>query len=252
MASRTLGTTARRQPVGIVEALNREWQELDGDLRGDAELWAARHQVLSGCHTLADVLAVVRRDGDAALRALLAEVANFDQLAGRVVLQSMLGRMVTMAGRDARAGVDDYVAVLWCQILTYPLQRRPSSIAANLALDTLKSVRRERRWVVRGEVSTWPPGDVFDSLCDQASARTDAVRPSPADRVGAAAVLAAAWELELIDQPTRAILANVYVEGLTGVDVARRHGTSPGSVRARCSKAVRRLAGSAPALLEAA
>lgn len=252
MASRTLGTVARERSVGIVEALNLEWQGLDCDFRGDAEIWAARHQVLSGCRTLADVLAAVRRDGDAALHALLAEVANADQLAGRVVLQSLLGRMVRMAARDDRAGVDDYVAMLWCQIGAYPLERRPSSIAANLALDTLKAVRRERRWVIRGEVTTWPPGDVFDGLCDQATSRMDGPPQSPADLVGAAELLAAAFELELIDQSTRSILTNVYLEGLKGVDVAQRHGTSAGSVRVRCSKAVRRMAAAAPALLEAA
>lgn len=252
MASRTWGTVARERSVGIVEALNLEWQGLDCDFRGDAELWAARHQVLSGCRTLADVLAAVRCDADAALRALLAEVANDNQLAGRVVLQSLLGRMVRMAARDQRAGVDDYVAALWCQIRAYPLERRPSSIAANLALDTLKAVRRERRWVVRGEVTTWPPGDAFEGLCEQAAGRTDAGSPGPADVVGGAALLAAAHELGLIDRSTRAILTGVYLEGLSGVDVAQRHGTSAGSVRTRCSKAVGRMATAVPALLEAA
>jgi len=168
------------------------------------------------------------------------------------VLQALLGLMVRMAARDGQAGVDDYVSALWCQIRAYPLDRRPSSIAANLTLDTLKAVHRERRWLVRGEVTTWPPGDVFDELCDHAMRRTAAGPPSPADLVGAADVLATAYELGLIDQSTRAILVGVYLEGLTGVDVAQRHGTSPGSVRARCSKAVRRMAESAPALLKAA
>ncbi len=252
MASRTLGTVARERSVGIVEALNLEWQGLDGDFRGDAELWAARHQVLTGCRTLADVLAVVQRDADAGLHALLAEVASADQLAGRVVLQSLLGRMVRMAARDPRAGVDDYVAALWCQIRTYPLGSRPSSIAANLALDTLKAVRRERRWVVRGEVTTWPPGDVFEGLCDQAMGRTAAGPQSFVDLVGGAGVLAAAHELGLIDHSTRAILADVYLDGLSGLDVAQRHRTSAGSVRVRCSKAVRRMATAVPALIEAA
>ena len=44
-----------------------------------------------------------------------------DQLAGRVVLQALIGRMVRMAQRDPRAGIDDYLARLWCVINSYPL-----------------------------------------------------------------------------------------------------------------------------------
>ena len=62
-----------------------------------------------------------------------------DQLAGRVVLQAVIGRMVRMAQRDPRAGIDDYLAQLWCAISSYPLQRRPVRIAANLSMDTLKA-----------------------------------------------------------------------------------------------------------------
>ena len=49
-----------------------------------------------------------------------------NQAAGRVVLQALIGRMVRMAQRDPRAGIDDYLARLCCVINSYPLQRRPA------------------------------------------------------------------------------------------------------------------------------
>ena len=76
------------------------------------------------------VLAVDRQQ----IAALLAEVSIGDQLAGRVVLQALIGRMVRMAQRDPRSSVDDYLALLWCVINNYPLQRRPVRIAANSSL----------------------------------------------------------------------------------------------------------------------
>jgi len=54
-----------------------------------------------------------------------------------------------MARRDPRAGIDDYIARLWCVINSYPLNRRPVWIAANLSMDTVKAVSRAHRWMGR-------------------------------------------------------------------------------------------------------
>jgi len=236
---------------GIIDALNQEWCRIDSEQGVAVADWARRHAVLSTCTSANQVLNVVRSsDSDAALRVLLAATAAGEQLAGRVVLQSMLGRMVQMAHRDARAGVDDYVAALWCQIGTYPLARRPARIAANLALDTLKAVHREHRWLVRGEVTTWPPGVLLDELFNvvRGQVAPDGHHSDPDAR----AVLAAARSLKLIDDAATSILTSVYLDGLSGAEAARRHGTSAGSIRVRCSRAVGRLSRSAAALSEAA
>jgi hypothetical protein len=251
------GTPVRptaRQGTGttIVDALNQEWRRLEVGRHQTVATWAGRHGALAGCRSLTEVLDVVREDPDPALHALLVEVGSGDQLAGRVLLQSMLGRMVRMARRDPRAGVDDYVATLWCQISTYPLARRPVRIAANLALDTLKAVHREHRWVVRGEVSTWPPGALLDEVLESCRRRSG-VQPDPgADDLDARSVLTAARDLQLLDDAASTLLASVYLEGLSGSEAAARHGTTAGSIRVRCSRAVRRLTLSAPALAEAA
>ncbi len=48
------------------------------------------------------------------------------------------------------------------------------------------------------------------------------------------------------------LLHAVYVDGLSGVEAAARHATTPGSLRVRCSRAVHRLAEHAADVAEAA
>lgn len=235
---------------GIIRALNQEWLELTQDTRDVDNGWARRHPVFADCRDLNQVLDVVRSDPDTALHAMLTEVATGDQRAGRVVLQAMIGRLVQMAYRDPRAGMDDYVAAMWCEIQTYPLARRPVSIAANLALDTLKSVRREHRWMSQGEVTTWPPGELLNDIFHSAGSISSDVR-APAD-LDARTVLTAARHLELINGSVHELLTSVYLDGLSGVAAAERHHSTAGSVRVRCSRAVSRLVRAAPQLMEAA
>jgi hypothetical protein len=114
-----LGQAGRRRGA-IVETLNRDWDELVDRHRGSVRGWSRRHGALAECRSLADVLLAARDQPDAVLGALLTEVSTGDQLAARVVLQAMLGRIIRMAGADPAAGVDDYVSALWCRIRSYP------------------------------------------------------------------------------------------------------------------------------------
>ena len=165
-----------------------------------------------------------------------------DQLAGRVVLQALIGRMVRMAQRDPRAGIDDYLARLWCAINSYPLRKRPVRIAANLSMDTLKAVSREHRWIGRGDVTLCPSSESLEELLSPAGldgSRRDS--PPPAD-IEARRVLEAASLLQLIGHSSAAVLQSVYVDGMTSTEAARLFRTSEGMVRVRCSKVVRELA----------
>ena len=182
------------------------------------------------------MLLAARGQADAVLGALLTEVSRGDHLAARVIVQAMLGRIIRMAARDSSAGVDDYVSALWCRICTYPLTARPSRIAANLSMDTLKTVSAQKRWLREGEVTPWPPEVFWDEQHEHLFvARDEKV-------IAGAAVLRAARDRGVIDEPVHALLVSVYVEELTGPEAARRHWTSAESVRVRCSRAVRRLA----------
>ena len=126
----------RQHGFSLVEALDREWCELGRRHPGAVRRWADQHDVLAPCGSCDDVLSAARLNSDPILAALLTEVSMGDQLAGRVVLQALIGRMVRMAQRDPRASIDDYLARLWCAIGSYPLERRPERIAANLSMDT--------------------------------------------------------------------------------------------------------------------
>ena len=219
--------------------MDREWEALqvDADAGAACRRWADREDVLTGCATPADVLGRVPLAADAVLLLLLGEAAVGDAVAARVVLQALLPKAVLMASVDRGAEVDDYVTALWCAVATYPVRRRPTSVAANLALDTLKTVRRERRPVVDLAV---PPHLVL-LAADREPAHVVGARP-PESAPGAREVLARACAHGLVDPRTGDLLRSVYADGLAGDQAARQHGLSHGALRSRCSRALRVLA----------
>jgi hypothetical protein len=236
----------------LVEALDREWSELVRTDRGTAKRWAGRHPALAPYRSLEDILSIAKLHSDAVLAALLIEVSVGDRLAGRVILQALVGRMVRMAQRDPRSSIDDYLARLWCVINSYPLSRRPVRIAANLSLDTLKAVSQDQRWFARGEVTLLPSTELLEELLE--SARLDGTpcdSPNPVD-LEVRRVLEAGSLMHLIDDSDAALLQSIYAEGVSGDRAARRFHTSAGAVRVRCSYAVRQLAAHAVELADAA
>ncbi|HEX8508284.1 MAG TPA: hypothetical protein VF635_02125 [Propionibacteriaceae bacterium] len=238
---------------GIVVRLNTEWAGLQDRHSEVVRKWAGSHGALSACDTLADLLDAVRSDPDGALFGLLTEAARGNGLAARVVLQAMLGKIVRLASRDVNATADDYVAAMWCRIATYPLQERPATIAANLALDTLKAVRGESTaWVRRGLAVRVVRSELLVELEVQARDHALLDHNASVGALTADSLIDAASRLGLIDGLTRQVLLSVYAEGLSGRLAADRHQTSPEMVRYRCSRAVRRLAQHSAALADAA
>ena len=117
-------------------SLNDEW--LHTGLREFASgPWAGR--------SAGDVLGLVRAEPDRVLLGLLALARDGDRLAGRTVVQALLGKLVTMAVADRRLPFDDLLAALWVRLATYPIERRPAKVAANLVLDARKDVLAEQR-----------------------------------------------------------------------------------------------------------
>ncbi|MGV8910549.1 MAG: RNA polymerase sigma factor [Propionicimonas sp.] len=206
---------AMQEPA--LKALNDEWAALLPGPSGQLSDWAAAEPALDGVADLGGVLDLIRHRPDDVLAALLRLGASGDHLAYRVVLQTMLGMLVrSCAGRPDL--LPEAISELWLAIAEYPLQRRPRSIAANLAW----TVRRRLRSVPQpGQPVPEPPGP------------------------GAAAVLAEARKLGLIDDVTHRTLWLVYVAGLTSQQAAIALGSTAGAVRWRCSHALRRLAGRA-------
>lgn len=235
---------------GVVEALNADWQQLVASRPAEVGQWVVRRPELGCDVTLAQLVTRASAGCDATLHALLSEARSGDRLAVRTVLQSLLGRLVRMAGRDRRSSVDDYVAAAWCVIVGYPLAARPARIGANLALDTLKLVHAERDGGRAAEVALWPVGDGIDQLERVIGQQT--LDHGVAARVDAGRVIEAGCRLRLLDEPARLLLEGVYMRGLSGAEVARQSASTPGSVRVRCSRAVQVLAAHAVELAEAA
>jgi hypothetical protein len=242
----------RRGGFSIVKALDAEWYELVRDHRTAVTAWADRYEALARCRSLDDVLSAARLNPDPVLAALLTEVACEDQLAGRVVLQVLIGRMVRMAQRDPRSSIDDYLAHLWCVIGTYPLQRRPVRIAANLSMETLKAVSQERRWLAQGGVTLLPSSESLEELLEPMGLDGSLYDSPPPVDVELRLVLEASSLLQSIDDSDALLLRTIYADGMSGNQAARQFHTSAGTVRVRCSKVVRQLAAHAVELASAA
>lgn len=244
--------------TGVLGRLNAEWSWLAQDPAAEAACvaWSREAPVLSSATTPEEVLRRITSAPDVVLGALLAATAGGDTLAGRVVLQAMLGKTVRMAVCDRRGTIDDYVAALWCVIAAYPLAARPGRVAANLALETLKAVRRER---YGSRDVALEPTAVVALVEDRggtsgldAWARDARGGESGAESLTAAGVIVSALQQRLLDPTTGALLHSVYADGLSGRAAAQRHQTSPGAVRVRCSRAVRVLSQHADRLVDAA
>jgi DNA-directed RNA polymerase specialized sigma24 family protein len=197
-------------------ALNREWHELASR---PVPGWGGTEPVLAGVRTLAALLALIRERPDEVLAALLRLGEAGDPLAHRVVLQTMLGKLVLLCTGRPEA-LPDAISELWLAIAEYPLARRPRAIASNLT------------WAVRRGLPRPLPGR---ALAEHEPA-------APATDEDANTVLAQARQQGLIDEPTHRTLWTVYIAGLSSTEAASALGGTPESVRWRCSWALRRLA----------
>lgn len=209
----------------LVTALNHDWAALSVDPVPAA--WRLACPAFAG-RLVGDVPETVRSNPDAALLALLRLQAAGDGLAGRAVVQCLLPKMVLMAARDPVASLDDYVGALWVRISAYPLGRRTRKVAANLVLDTLKTVKSPSRQQVG-----CLPHSAPDPLSD------------------AVAVLAVGLRLGVIDAITLRVMTVVYIEGRTSAAAGQVLGVSADAVRWRCSRGVRALRTAVPDLVEA-
>ena len=145
---RTERSRPRRPPLttGVVGLLNHEWEQrrLTVTPTGWPTVWAAYPTVGDVLDRIGSADCAQAADDD--LHALLTLHASGDALAGRLVLQSMLGKVVELAKTArARGFADPHSVVLelmWTAVHSYPL-RRTSSVAANLALDALHQMDQQ-------------------------------------------------------------------------------------------------------------
>ncbi|WP_116947863.1 hypothetical protein [Jiangella endophytica] len=238
----------RRTDASLVGRLNTEWSRLCADPRTEPAVahWGRRHPELSGCFALDDVeLAVAAADperADQILLALLRLAQTGDSLAGRTVLQLMLGKAVriatTRAGRDTRPALEHTaVAALWTTIATYPIERRPAKVAANIAMETLRAVTGELTHQLT-ETPTSP-----DLLA------ADLMELTPSERTTADHELLdlLTWAVDegTITAADATLILDIYTPAPGtdgGAAAAARHGLTWPAARQRASRAIRKVA----------
>lgn len=170
--SLTLFNPTRRLPMAqILQSLNTEWSTIADSPSARRALmrWSASHPVLMPAANLDDVLALGYEPTEGPeVRRALAGLAPTEFLAARTLLQAMLGGLCNLAQRVARDpdAVDDFVALAWERIRTYP-SHRPGSVSGNILLDVRKRYVRQHD---RGGRAPLP------TCCAQ-------VEPSPEDQV---------------------------------------------------------------------
>ncbi|PZF86512.1 hypothetical protein [Jiangella anatolica] len=246
----TIAVPTARTTVLVTDQLNAEWRRLGA--RPVPKRWLPE---FSGCAVLADAADTIgrtRRHHPAVADGLLIGLLDQrsvcdDHLAGRLVLQVMLGRAVRLARRTHRFGAAGVrgdlpqltaaaVAALWHAIATYPVERRRNKVAVNLCMETLSHFN--------AALEDDAPQLVDATVLDTAE---PVIRPAPAPVVEVFATLTWGVSKGIISADDAELLVRVYcpLPGQLGSAhlVARELGLTPAAVRQRCSRAIQRLSG---------
>lgn len=205
-STRSAPCPTQRSHLFVVQ-LNQEWDEL----RNQRATW------IHPSSSLNDILMSVRFNPDRVLGELIKACQSQFSIAGRVIIQALLPKLILLSRAYPYPGVDHLVAAAWIRIARYPLVHRPTAIAANLILDAKKDVVSELRNSCTTHTGVKDHGFTARNVID--TART----------------------LNLATPETLTIVENVYVDGLSSQRVAELHSISPEAVRRRCSDTIRRL-----------
>ena len=143
----------------LFAALDREWQTICSSRLADRARSQWTDDALCCFSNLTDLIATLRRsrrDPDAAdaILAALARRAPADELAARTLLQAVLPGLFNVAKRLGHGRVDDdleaeVLAEAVARIRTYPIERRPRLIAANITWDVFGAITRRRQRAAR-------------------------------------------------------------------------------------------------------
>jgi hypothetical protein len=125
--------------------------------------WGASEPLFDGVRSLGALVERINERGraeesDAIILVLLRHAAE-DDLAARTVLQAMMPAIKNLTSKFSTCGAwssEETAAVvvgaMWERIRTYPIERRPRKVAANLALDTRQRVWRSGHKLVHGRL----------------------------------------------------------------------------------------------------
>lgn len=239
---------------GIFTQLAQEWPRLAAlpSMAATLRRWGRQEAALADTLDLGDLLD--RIDGshgvqeDELLLALVRLAQGGQQLAGRVVLQAMLPKLTRMVRNTRPLSSDDFeledrrhtaVAAFWEVLSGYPVSRRPSSVAGNLALDTLRELTGMRKAPVDRPCRLAVEGSYDEPRLSSPGLTSDA---------DLLEVIAWALDVGAVTRDDAALLVRVYLpdpndtpRGSGVAAAAEALGMSQATVRQRCSRARRRL-----------
>ena len=217
--------------------LEAEWNSVGKyPLQAQFGDWVAVSPSLRRFATGGDVVAFLHSDARPAdkddVLFVLVELAPSEPFAGRMLLQALLPGLKTLSRRVLRANVPReevwqlLLAVAWEEIVTYPVERRPRRVAANLLLDTLHSalvqLSRERpRAVELTDVALAAPSCSPDGDVDE--------------------LLARAVSLGVISASDAELVLETRIDGRELADAAASRGVPYNTVKLRRQRAERRL-----------
>ena len=243
--------SARCRPINL---LQREWERLrhcPRSLRHVNE-W---HLTDRPIHSLDDLLVLAGFRGakcDERADQVLAHIvrlARHDELAARIVLQRVLPPMIAIARRRGkiRAIGFDYALGLvlshaWEIIRTYPIERRPAKIAANIVRDIeyFAFVRRERKRPRHDRIDDcW---DLVVDCCATDSNGTVLARGARESEPDADQLLTSLLNEARDQHVSRRTMEILHeLRNLTIEEFAERHGITPRTARSWRRKAVSEL-----------
>lgn len=227
--------------MNVIDQLDDEWRVLvhSRELRRSLRSWAREDRALAFSSPARLVAEVERRDrhprhADVVLAAL-ARRAPTDDLAARTLLQLLLPGCKAMVRRyhfgepDERAGF--VVSAAWDRIRTYPFDRRPAKIAANVLLDVRQ---RLLRGLHRPEARDMALEDLPESTLPT---------PEGSQDPGAESVAMLGWAVRQghLDREAAHLIVLTRLGGFEVNELAARQGTKPQTLRRRRLRAEERL-----------
>jgi hypothetical protein len=223
--------------ANVFDTLDREWQRL-GTSRTAHRRLRAVCDLAGGVASLADlerhVRAAAPEDADRILLALVTRAVADDQLAARVLLQLLLPGTRNLARRwwalgdpDERAAAA--VTAVYHRIRTYPVDRRPGRVAANVLLDAARELRRA---VPRVVCTPMPDPAVHVRRED----------PVPHPALELAQVLADAVDDGILTPADAHLIARSRIAGHRVEDIAAHHRLGTRALWDRRQRAERRVA----------
>ena len=227
--------------ANVFEHLDREWQHIAASRSSTRRLRPVCD--LAGVVSPAELERYVRsaapEDADRILLALVERALAGDQLSARTLLQLLLPGTRNLARRwwalgDADERAAAAVTAVYHRIRTYPLERRPGRVAANILLDAARELRR----AVPRVVAT-PTADPTVHVRGHA----DAAASHPAAEL--AEVLSEAVHAGVLDLGDAQLIARSRIAGHRVADIARHHHLGTRALWDRHQRAERRLAAAA-------